>query len=208
MNEESAEFCFDVNQSPFFVKDERNFINVVGQKQLNTLKNVSLLDMYLSNEEMIEPHYHQSASEFIYCVSGGVTVSILNPSTKEIINCSLTSGQVTNIPQGWWHYILATANQTHLLGIFDEPNPKAIFGADILTGTPANIMAHAYCLDQQKWNETIAPIQPSMIIGPPKDCSKSITPGPYENHQVENSYSQQMQPYSYYQARNVDDFYG
>ena len=46
----STQFMFDLNKSTLFQKDNENFINVLGIKQLNTLDNVSLLDIFLSLE--------------------------------------------------------------------------------------------------------------------------------------------------------------
>ncbi|GAA4725938.1 cupin domain-containing protein [Brevibacillus fulvus] len=166
----STQFTFDLNYSPFFKKDDRNFINILGVAQLNTLENVSLLDIFLSVSNVVEPHYHQNAAELVYCISGAITVSMLNPFTKNIQNYTITPGQVVNIPQGWWHYEMATADNTHILAIFDAPTPQVILGSDILKFTPANIMAHTYCLDETKWREAIAPVQPSTYIGPYANC--------------------------------------
>ncbi|WP_420798383.1 cupin domain-containing protein [Lysinibacillus cavernae] len=168
----SAEFTFDVNKSTLFKKDSRNYINILGVEQLNTLENVSLLDIFLSKENVVEPHYHQNAAELVYCIAGAVTVSILNPFTKKIQNYPIKPGQVANVPQGWWHYEIATEDNTHLLAIFDAPTPEVILGSDILKFTPANIMAHTYCLDEEQWKKTIAPIVPSTYIGPPKGCRR------------------------------------
>lgn len=121
---------------------------------------------------MVEPHYHQNAAELVYCISGAAIVSILNPFTKKIENYPIKPGQVANVPQGWWHYEVATEDDTHLLAIFDAPTPEVILGSDILTFTPANIMAHTYCLDEKQWKKTIAPIVPSTYIGPPKNCNR------------------------------------
>ena len=96
------------------------------------------------------------------------TVSILNPFTKKIQNYPIKPGQVANVPQGWWHYEVATEDDTHLLAIFDAPTPEVILGSDILKFTPANIMAHTYCLDEEQWKKTIAPIVPTTYIGPAK----------------------------------------
>ena len=126
-NSPSTQFSFDVNKSTLAKKDNQNFINVLGIQQLNTLDNVSLLDIYLSANNVIEPHYHQNAAELVYCVSGSVTVSLLNPFTKQIQNYPLTPGQVANVPQGWWHYEVATVDQTHLIAIFNAPTPEVSF---------------------------------------------------------------------------------
>lgn len=193
----ATQFTFDVNDSPIFKKDNQNFINVLGIKQLNTLENVSLLDIFLSAGNVIEPHYHQHAAELVYCISGACTVSFLNPFTKEIQNYPITPGQVANVPQGWWHYIVATANNTHFLGIFDAPTPEVILGSDLLKLTPSNIMAHTYFMDESQWKKAIAPVEPSTFIGPPKDCNRVKETISYPvPHSVEQ-YADQMCPYTY-----------
>lgn len=96
----SAQFKFDLNKSMLFKKNNQNYINVVGVEQLNTLKNISLLDIYTSKNKIIEPHYHQNADELIYCITGAATVSILNPFTKQLMHFKISQGQVVNVPQG------------------------------------------------------------------------------------------------------------
>ncbi|KKB35599.1 Glutamate synthase [NADPH] large chain [Bacillus thermotolerans] len=106
----STQYAFDVNKSPLFRKGSKNYINVLGIKQLNTLENVSLLDIFLSTHNVVEPHYHQNAAELVYCISGVATVSMLNPFIKQILNFPITPGQAANVPQGWWHYEMATVD--------------------------------------------------------------------------------------------------
>lgn len=190
----STQYTFDVNKSPLFRKDNQNYINVLGMKQLNTLKNVSLLDIFLSTNNVVEPHYHQNAAELVYCISGSITVSMLNPYTKQMLNYSITPEQVTNIPQGWWHYETATDDNTHLLAIFDAPNPDVILGSDILKFTPANIMSHTYCLDENLWKQAIAPVTPTTYIGPYENCNqgKENISHPYINqHYQQRQYTEQ-----------------
>lgn len=88
----STQYTFDVNKSPLFRKDSKNYINVLGIEQLNTLENSSLLDIFLSANNVVEPHYHQNAAELVYCISGAATVSMLNPFTKQILSYSITPG--------------------------------------------------------------------------------------------------------------------
>lgn len=156
-----------------FKKDSQNYINALSIKQLNTLGNVSLLDIYLSKSNVVEPHIHQNASELVYCISGSAVVSLVNPFTKQLVNIPVQPGQVANVPQGWWHYEIATVDDTHLLAIFDAPVPEFIAGSDLLRLTPASILAHTYCLDQAKVQETLAPITETVVIGPPSNCQSS-----------------------------------
>lgn len=180
----SAQFQFDVNQSPLFIKNQENYINILGSKQLNTLDNVSLLDIFLSKNNVVEPHYHQNAAELVYCISGSATVSILNPYTKQLLNYTINPGQVANVPQGWWHYEVALTDQTHLLAIFNASTPDVILGSDILKYTPANIMSHTYCIDENQWKQAIAPVKPTTYIGPYKNCAET-------NRSPNNYYIQQ-----------------
>jgi hypothetical protein len=203
----ATQYTFDVNQSPLFVKDQNNFINVLGVKQLNTLENVSLLDIFLSANNVVEPHYHQNAAELVYCISGGVTVSILNPFTKQLLNYTITPGQVANVPQGWWHYEIATVDNTHILAIFDAPTPEVILGSDILKFTPASVMAHTYCMDKNQWKQAVAPVKPSTYIGPYQDCNRIVENGhpqsnnqhyPYPPHTQQYEQTPYGHPYRYY----------
>jgi len=177
----ATQFTFDLNKSPLFKKDNQNYINVLGIKQLNTLKNVSLLDIFLSTSNIVEPHYHQNAAELVYCISGSATVSMLNPFTKQILNYTITPGQVANVPQGWWHYEIALVDNTHLLAIFNAPTPEVILGSDILKFTPKHIMSHTYCLDENQWKQAIAPVKPSTYIGPYEDCNRTKENIPHQN---------------------------
>lgn len=172
----TTQFTYDLSKNPFFKKDEYNYINALSVQQLNTLGNTSLLDIFLSKGNVVEPHIHQNATELVYCISGAAVVSLINPFTNQLLHYPITPGQTANVPQGWWHYEVATADHTHLLAIFDAPVPEAIFGSDILRLTPANVLAHTYCLNEQKVQEALAPIQKTVIIGPPADCKTQIAP--------------------------------
>ncbi|MFC5404159.1 cupin domain-containing protein [Cohnella soli] len=166
----NVQFTYDINKNPFYVKDERNRINSLGVQQLNTLGNVSLLDIFLSKGNVVEPHTHQNATELVYCATGGAIVSMINPFTKKLLNYQIGPGQVANVPQGWWHYELATVDQTHLIAIFDAPTPEFIPGSDVLRLTPPNVLSYTYCLDEATLKAALAPIKDTVVIGPPVGC--------------------------------------
>ncbi|KMK78147.1 cupin domain-containing protein [Alkalihalobacillus pseudalcaliphilus] len=202
----SAQFFYDMKQSRLVSKDSNNFINVMGVQQLNTLDNTSLLDIYLSKSNIIEPHYHQNAAELVYCISGSAVVSILNPFTKALMNIPVNPGQVANVPQGWWHYEFATSDQTHLLAIFNAPQPEVILGSDILHFTPDKIMATTYCMDEEKWKAATHAVQPNLFIGPPSDChvQRAVDgsmnrgyPAPSQSPSYEPTYAQVYPAFSY-----------
>ncbi len=185
----NTQFTYDVNCNTTFKKDDCNYINTLSIKELNTLENTSLLDIFLSRSNVVEPHYHQNAAELVYCISGSAVVSLINPFTNELLHFPICPGQVTNVPQGWWHYEVATVDNTHLLAIFDAPIPEVILASDILSLTPANVLAHTYCLNEAKVKDALAPIKPGTFIGPPVGCC--------EPSKVQAEHTANMQPNAY-----------
>lgn len=192
-----VEYFSDLSKNNFFTLDENNLINALGRNNLNSLGNVSLLDIFLSVEKVVEPHYHQNASELVYCITGSALVSLINPFTKELNEFTIEPGQVANVPQGWWHYEIAKEDNTHLLAIFDAPYPQVILGSDLLRLTPKDVLAHTYCLDEDQITEALSPIQSSTIIGPSNDCAK---PAELQRTQqpMFNQYSRQYPVTPYY----------
>jgi oxalate decarboxylase/phosphoglucose isomerase-like protein (cupin superfamily) len=184
----NVQFTSNLNDHTFFKKNDQNLINVLSVNELNTLGNVSMLDIYLSIGNVVEPHIHQNASELVYCISGGAIVSIINPFTKELLNFPIGPGQVANVPQGWWHYEMATADHTHLIAIFDAPIPEFIGASDMLRLTPASVLAHTYCLNEEMVKKTLAPITDTVVIGPPNSCKQ---PQPLPNAQPRPVYNAQ-----------------
>ncbi|PIC65173.1 cupin [Sporosarcina sp. P13] len=164
-----ARFAADANKHPFFIKDEQNFINIISVQQVNTLDNLSMLDIFLGKDSIIEPHYHPNGSELTYCVSGSATISMMNLDTKKFQHYKITPGQVVNIPQGWWHYQIAHTDDTHLQGIFNVGSPEVVLSSEVLTQTPADVFAYSYGLNEELWKAVTNDIPPSMLIGPPKE---------------------------------------
>ncbi|QHT62179.1 cupin domain-containing protein [Paenibacillus lycopersici] len=201
----NVQFTYDLKNNNFFTKDACNLINALSISQLNTLGNVSLLDIYLSTGNVVEPHIHQNATELVYCISGAALVSFINPFTKTLNNIPIQPGQVANIPQGWWHYEMATVDNTHLLAVFDQPVPEFIPGSDLFRLTPASVLAHTYCLNEAKVKETFAPITQTVVIGPPADCNAPKVAGmaasPYTARQGGHYRQQAAQvPYGHHRS--------
>ncbi|PEK98130.1 cupin domain-containing protein [Bacillus sp. AFS017336] len=194
----SIQYTYDLNKNHAFVKDNQNVINQLSVNEMNSLDNLSLLDIFLSVSNVVEPHYHQNSSELVYCIAGSAVVSILNPYTKQLLNFPITPGQVANVPQGWWHYEIATVDNTHLLAIFNAPSPDVILFSDLLKFTPTNIVSHTYCLDENQWKTATASLQPSVFIGPPKNCNQQVQQSRQESV---DQYNQKYYHQHYYQQR-------
>lgn len=170
-----VQYFFDVNTNRLNTRNASNFINRLGRDNLNTLGDVSLLDIFLSRGRVVEPHYHQNAAELVYCISGAAEVSLINPFTNTINSMRIAPGQVANVPQGWWHWEMAQEDGTHLLAIFDAPYPEYIFGSDLLTKTPIEVLAYTYCLDPQLLKLTLKPLDnQTIVIGPTDQCTQQV----------------------------------
>src|SRR5690625_922988 len=135
-------YASDLKQNRFFTKNQNNYMNILGKEQLPTKGNVVLIDVFLSAENIVEPHYHINSSELIYCITGEIIVSMINPSTNELKNIRITPQQVVTIPQGWWHYFQASKDHTHVLTIYDTSKLDTVWGSDILRLTPPQVFAH------------------------------------------------------------------
>lgn len=201
-----VQYFFDINKNRLKTRNAENFINRLGRENLNTLGNVSLLDIYLSKGRVIEPHYHQNASELVYCITGTARVSLINPFNNVITNVTITPGQVANIPQGWWHWEVALEDGTHLLAIFDAPYPECIFGSDILTKTQIEVLAHTYCLDPELLRKTLKPLDnQTIIIGPKDECvSEMHKPQAYPSYSNMPSHPHAAPQYQYPPQNNYN----
>jgi hypothetical protein len=72
-------------------------------------------------------------------------------------------------------------------------------------------MAHTYCMDENQWRKAIAPVKPSLFIGPSKDCergnknmanqnSHNVSYSTYNTNKDQTYYqpNYQIRPYSQY----------
>lgn len=161
-----ARFSFDLGHHIIFKKNDYNYIAAVGREQLNTIGNIYLLDVHLSWGHTVEPHYHPNASELIYCISGEAVVSLIDPFTKKLINLPIRAGQVASIPQGWWHYVVATSYHTHLLASHDTSLLQTVWGSDILRITPPEVWSYNYGFNETIIAQMFGSLNETVIIGP------------------------------------------
>src|SRR5699024_8267478 len=53
-----------------------------------------------------------------------------------------------------------------------DKTTQTMFGSDVLRLSPKQLMADTDCLDEQKLEEVLDPIDETVIIGPPSDCER------------------------------------
>ncbi|MCI1857748.1 MAG: cupin domain-containing protein [Sporolactobacillus sp.] len=151
-------------------RDARNYVTQLFGPQLPAIKN-GFFNVHMTRGIIIQPHWHTNASEMIFMIGGTALTSVFNPFTRKVISYRIGTGQVSILPRGWFHWIVALTDDVHLLAIFDQPTPDVVYGSDFLRFTPAEVMNRAYCVDPQTYAQAVAPIRQSTILGPPIDCA-------------------------------------
>ncbi|MFB5265226.1 cupin domain-containing protein [Paenibacillus enshidis] len=163
----SLNLSFDLRAKPFFVQNPQNFILQQFAEQMPVMQNLSLLDIYLSKGHSVEAHWHPNAAELVYVIQGEADISVLNPFTLQILSYRVKPPQTVYIPMGWWHWEIATMDQTHLLAIFDNHAAQAVFGSDVLRRTPPEVFQKIYGVNAAWMAEVLKPINQTVVIGAP-----------------------------------------
>lgn len=165
----------DSNKTVTYKHDPHNYITQVFEEQLPAIK-TGLFNVHMNKGFIVQPHWHTNVNELVFVISGEVVTSVFDPYTQKLKSYRIKPGQVSMLPLGWFHWIVAMKDDTHFLTIFDEPTPDIVYGSDFLRFTPKEIMHLAYCIDEEKYAEAVAPIQESIILGPPACCKKRSEP--------------------------------
>ncbi|WP_078393163.1 cupin domain-containing protein [Shouchella patagoniensis] len=180
----------DATTTVNYQRDSQNFITQVFADQLPAIK-TGLFNVHLSQNIIVQPHWHTNVTELVFVISGEVTTTVFNPFTQQLMSYRLGPGQVSEFPKGWFHWIVALQDHTHLLTIFDQPTPDIVYGSDFLRFTPKEIVNLAYCVDPNEYARAVAPIQESVILGPPTWCGNQqrtgeanhlTPPSPYQGY--------------------------
>ncbi|WP_084653957.1 cupin domain-containing protein [Paenibacillus zanthoxyli] len=146
-----------------------NYITQVFGAQLPVIP-TGFFNVHMTKGFIIQPHWHTNASEVVFVISGEIMTSVFNPFTQQLMTYRLTPGQVSVLPKGWFHWIIALSEQTHFLTIFDVPTPDIVYGSDFLKAIPPEVLNRAYCVDEENYKQAVAPLQESVILGPPPGC--------------------------------------
>ena len=181
----------DSNKTVNYKRDDNNYITQVFEEQLPAIK-TGFFNVHMNKGFIVQPHWHTNVNELVFVISGEVVTSVFDPFTQKLKSYRIKPGQVSMLPLGWFHWIVAMKDDTHFLTIFDEATPDIVYGSDFLRFTPKEIMSLAYCVDEEKYAAAVAPIQESIILGPPLGCKKrsgstatdpsSETPAPSPSH--------------------------
>ncbi|AFH60322.1 cupin domain-containing protein [Paenibacillus caseinilyticus] len=163
----SLDLSFDLRSSPYFIKNNQNFLLYQTAKQLPAMQGLSLVDVYLSRGHSVEPHWHPNANELLYMIQGEIVESVLNPFTLQLLSYRVGPQQSVYIPKGWWHWTIAVTDHTRLVVSFDNGQFETTYGSDILRKTPPEVLQIVYGIKAAQWAEVIKPLDQTVVIGPP-----------------------------------------
>jgi len=171
----------DSKQVLNYRRDSQNYITQLFGEQLPAIK-TGLFNVHLSKGIIVQPHWHTNVNEMIFVISGEVITSVFNPFSQKLMTYHLKQGQVSLLPKGWFHWIIAESDQAHFLTIFDQPTPDIVYGSDFLRYIPKEVMQRAYCISEIDYAKAVAPIRESVILGPPVGCYQNAIEGQYPNY--------------------------
>ncbi|WP_371822877.1 cupin domain-containing protein [Cohnella sp. LGH] len=166
----------DSNTAVNYVLNACNYVTQVFGTQLPAIS-TGLFNVHMSQGIVVQPHWHTNADELVFVIAGEATVSVFNPFTQRLMTYLLKPGQVCQLPKGWFHWIVAMTDKTHLLTIFDQPTPDVVFGSDFIRAIPPEVIQRAYCIPAAEYARVISPLQSSVIFGPPPECGQTRMSG-------------------------------
>lgn len=178
LQEPNLQLAADSNQVLNYKRDPQNYITQVFGRQLPAIK-TGFFNVHMTKGIIITPHWHTNVDEMVFVITGEVITAVFNPFTRRLMCYYLKPGQISLLPKGWFHWIIAESEHVHLLTIFDQPTPDIVYGADFLRGIPKEVMQRAYCINEEDYAKAVAPIQEAVILGPPVGCyteSANISP--------------------------------
>jgi oxalate decarboxylase len=126
--EGNSQFKFDLNATPPQVKAKGGIIQEANQSTFPALEGngLSIYLLTLHPGAVRIPHWHPDAAELDYCISGTARIGLFS-TDGEWQRFDLDAGQISIIPQGWFHYIENVGTDTlRLLVIFNNSDPNDI----------------------------------------------------------------------------------
>jgi len=142
-------YLFDLAKSPPIVRkkagtvqgaDEDRFPVVTGQQ-------AAMFLVVLKPGGIREPHWHPSAWEFDYCISGRARMSVVAPNNAWSI-FEVEPGQVVFVPQGYFHYFENIGrSDLHFLVVFNDSTSEADDDIGIsvsVGGVPDHVLAATF----------------------------------------------------------------
>ncbi|HEV7503890.1 MAG TPA: cupin domain-containing protein [Thermoanaerobaculia bacterium] len=99
------------------------------------------------------PHWHPDASELDYCLQGKARFGLSSPG-GEWESFELDPGQISIIPQGWFHYFQNIGNDPlRMLVIFNNSNPNDIGISIGFQAIPKEVLGTTFSVPAERFKD-------------------------------------------------------
>jgi oxalate decarboxylase len=144
--ERKSPFQFDLGALPPQVVAKGGTIQEANQGTFPALagNGLAIYLLVLQPGAVRIPHWHPDAAELDYCLAGKARIGLGFPD-GEWQRFDLTAGQISILPQGWFHYIQNVGEEVlRLLVIFNNSNPNDIGISIGLQAIPREVLATTF----------------------------------------------------------------
>jgi oxalate decarboxylase len=149
----NSQFVFDLKGCPPQVSVKGGTIQEANQSTFPGLAGNGLAVYLLTLQPgaVRIPHWHPDAAELDYCLSGTAEIGISFPS-GEWQRFNVAAGQISIIPQGWFHYIKNTGPDVmSMLVIFNNSAPNDIGLSEGFQAIPKEVLGLTFNVDADRF---------------------------------------------------------
>jgi len=98
------------------------------------------------------PHWHPDAAELDYCLAGTCRIGLGFP-TGEWQRFDLTPGEISILPQAWFHYIQNIGDETlRLLLVFSNSSPNDIGISEGFQAIPTEVLGITFGVPAKRFD--------------------------------------------------------
>lgn len=119
-------YKYDIEVHPPQIQTKGGHVKLSNSYLLPTLEGLALYSLQLEIKGVREPHWHPNAHELNYLIKGRVRITLFSPG-GEVDTFDMQEGDVSFLPQGYFHYIENIGTESaHLAVFFNHSNPSDI----------------------------------------------------------------------------------
>ena len=149
----SSQFVFDLKGCPPQVTVQGGTIQEANQSTFPALagNNLAIYLLTLQPGAVRIPHWHPDAAELDYCLSGTARIGLAFPD-GEWQRFEVAAGQISVIPQGWFHYIENPGTEPmSMLVIFNNSAPNDIGISEGFQAIPKEVLALTFNVEADRF---------------------------------------------------------
>lgn len=150
----NMQFKFDLKGSPPQVKAKGGTIQEANQSTFPALQGngLSIYLLTLHPGAIRIPHWHPDAAELDYCLAGTARFGLAFPD-GEWQRFDVAAGEISVIPQGWFHYIENVGSETmRMLVIFNSSSPNDIGISEGFQAIPREVLGTTFGVPAERFD--------------------------------------------------------